>query len=277
MMTLQLGPLALPTAPLIAIASLWIGLVVARRLTRTSAPTVAASIERELWWALAVAALVARLGQIAIEPAYWRLDPLLWLNLADGGFLMPAGLVAGLLWMAWRLARPLPASRRALGLGLLVAGSVWSSLSLATGQFSRPPVPTLTFSTLDGRSVRLDQLAQGRPTVINLWASWCPPCRRELPAFADAQMQHPEIRFIFVDVGEDATTVKRFLNSQQLVLDHVLLDPQSRLSDVVGSTALPTTLFYDAKGVLVERRLGGLSEASLASRLKLLGEASPQR
>jgi thiol-disulfide isomerase/thioredoxin len=271
MMTLQLGPLALPTAPLIAIASLWIGLMVARRL----APTVAAAIERELWWALAVAALVARIGMIAIEPAYWRLDPLLWLNLADGGFLIPAGVAAGLLWMAWRLARPVPASRRALGIGLLVTGCVWSSLSLATGQFSRPPVPSLSFSTLEGRSVRLDQLAQGRPTVINLWASWCPPCRRELPAFADAQMQHPEIRFIFVDVGEDAATVRRFLSSQQLVLEHVLLDPQSRLSDVVGSTALPTTLFYDARGTLVERRLGGLSEASLASRLKLLDEARP--
>ena len=103
--------------------------------------------------------------------------------------------------------------------------------------------------------------------VVNLWASWCPPCRREMPVLAAAQQSDPEARFVFVNQGEDGTTAGNFLRSARLDLHYVLLDPSAGFGREVGSTALPTTLFYDASGRLVDTHLGELSVGALAKKL----------
>ncbi|HZW13154.1 MAG TPA: TlpA disulfide reductase family protein, partial [Noviherbaspirillum sp.] len=129
--------------------------------------------------------------------------------------------------------------------------------------------PDVTLTRLDGGSVRLASFA-GKLMVVNMWATWCPPCRREMPVLRDAQRRHPDIVFVFADQGESAETVRRYLESSQLKLDNVLLDPSRQLAFQTGSQGLPTTMFFDEKGKLVDRRVGGLSEASLAQRLESL-------
>ena len=135
-------------------------------------------------------------------------------------------------------------------------------------------MPTLALQGLQGETTELRQLVQGRPAVINLWAAWCAPCRAELPAFAAAQRDHPGLRFVFVNQGESAPTVQRFLGTLPFALDGVWLDPASRLGPAVASTGLPTTLFVDAQGRIVERHFGMLSAASLAGRARVL-QAAP--
>ena len=131
-------------------------------------------------------------------------------------------------------------------------------------------VPAMTLATPNGAKVEIPRDWAGKPTLVNLWASWCAPCRAELPAFAAAQQRSPELRFLFINQGEDAATVQRFVAAQPFALDGVWLDRGSRLGPAIGSTGLPTTLFVDASGRVVERHVGMLSAPSLAHRLRAL-------
>ncbi|MDX1553417.1 MAG: TlpA disulfide reductase family protein, partial [Marinobacter sp.] len=111
-------------------------------------------------------------------------------------------------------------------------------------------------------------LTQGQPTVVNLWATWCPPCIREMPVLEEAQDRYPGINFVFANQGEHPETINQFLSEQNLDLDHVLSDRQGGFGRAIGSQGLPTTLFYDAQGKLVDSHMGELSKASLARGLE---------
>ena len=122
---------------------------------------------------------------------------------------------------------------------------------------------------MQGNPVNLRDYA-GQPLVVNLWATWCPPCRREMPVLMQAQQREAAITILFVNQGESAALVGEFLAAQQLSLDNLLLDEQVQLGQLVGSRALPTTLFYDAEGRQVGSHLGELSHASLERALERL-------
>jgi len=107
----------------------------------------------------------------------------------------------------------------------------------------------------------------GRLTVVNLWATWCPPCRAEMPALAAAQRTDRDINFIFANEGESAATVSGYLHREGLTLEGVWLDPHSALGPAVGSRGLPTTLFYNAQGQQVGAHVGAISAAALQARL----------
>ena len=104
--------------------------------------------------------------------------------------------------------------------------------------------------------------------MINLWATWCPPCRREMPVLQNAQHQHQNVTFLFVNQGESMQSVSTFLETQGLNLSNVLFDSGGQLAQKVGSMALPTTLFYSADGRLLGSHLGELSKASLARAME---------
>ncbi|WP_206675655.1 TlpA family protein disulfide reductase [Marinobacter daqiaonensis] len=106
--------------------------------------------------------------------------------------------------------------------------------------------------------------------VVNLWATWCPPCRREMPVLAEAQAGQEGIDFVFVNVGEEPPTIRGFLDSQGLALDNILLDRNNRLGAVTGTHVLPTTLFYNADGLLVYSHTGELSRATLRQGVEKL-------
>ena len=113
-------------------------------------------------------------------------------------------------------------------------------------------------------------MAGGKPMVVNLWAPWGPPCRREMPVLAAAQQQETGITFVFANQGEYGPTVQRYLAASQLRVANVVLDTGAHLGREVGSMGLPTTLFYDANGRLIDTQVGGLSTASLPSKLERL-------
>ena len=182
--------------------------------------------------------------------------------------LVAAGLVA--LWKGWHR----PPLRKALLLGMVAGALGWVA---APGglRFGADPalsdLDAVTLITPQGKPANLAKLADGKPMVVNLWASWCPPCRREMPVLAAAQQQQiGGVSFVFANQGEDVFTIQHYLEEGQLVLGNVLLDPRKTLGQKYGSMALPTTLFYDAAGRLVVTHLGALSSASLASKLKQL-------
>jgi len=115
-----------------------------------------------------------------------------------------------------------------------------------------------------GDTVNLAQVEGGRPLVVNLWATWCPPCRRELPMLAAAARSNPGVGFYFVDQGETRETVRAYLDERpDLALDGVLLDGAGELSNRFGAVGLPVTLFFDAKGKHVLTHLGEVTEVEM--------------
>ena len=118
----------------------------------------------------------------------------------------------------------------------------------------------------EGAEVELPRFV-GQPMVVNLWATWCPPCVREMPVLQAAQQQHPDVHFVFINQGESADKVRAWLSVRGMTLLNVLLDRRGQSTAALDAAGLPTTLFYDAQGRLVARRIGELSPATLAEQL----------
>lgn len=118
------------------------------------------------------------------------------------------------------------------------AGVVALSGTLVMLRNSAPPLADIRLTTLDGTPTTL-QAHAGQPIVLNLWAIWCPPCRRAMPVLEDAQTRHPGAAIVLLNQGEDATTITQFLQRQQLDITHGLHDPRSRAMLDTHARAFP--------------------------------------
>lgn len=265
MLTVNLGPVPMPVTLLLLMVTLLVAAGVGRLVGRSQQR----GIGNILIDMLIAAVLAARITFVALWFDTYRSMPWSMLDIRDGGFTPWAGVAAALLvavWRGWRCA----ALRKPLALGLAAGALAWGVMFGAILMMNNTALPKVPLTTLAGEPADLATLAADKPMVVNLWASWCPPCRREMPVLAAAQQREAGISFVFVNQGEAAATAWRYLSAGQLDLANVLLDPGARLGREVGSGALPTTLFYDANGRLIDTHLGELSAASLASKLNLL-------
>lgn len=263
-------------------------------ITRLMAPAIgiASSVAVAVWFrrrrhvdilsklaTLTVAAFVAaRIAFILQHRDSYGASPALMLDITDGGFSAMAGLfiafVVGAELTKGTAGEP---ARRPLVIASLTGCAVWVAGTVATLDFApaRVAVPLVQLERLDGGTVQLRTFTD-KPMVINLWATWCPPCRREMPVLRDAQRRHPDITFVFVNQGESAPAIRRFLAAERLRIDNVFLDPVSAVSRNMNAFAYPTTLFFDNRGMLFMRQVGGVTAASLEERLAVI-ETSPAR
>jgi peroxiredoxin len=133
--------------------------------------------------------------------------------------------------------------------------------------------PDFTLTGLDGQSVRLNDL-RGRPLLLNFWASWCPPCRAELPALQAAYQRYGDrVAFLGVDVKESSATVAAFAPQFGLTFP-LLLDSDGAVSDRLYQVrGIPTSLFIAPEGVVSARHVGPLAEADIDRYLAPLLEA----
>jgi len=264
MLAVNTASLAVPVSMLL-IAALLVAAVLGHRSGRAR-KTGIGSVLLDM---LIAAVPVARIVHVVIWFDTYRNAPWSMFDIRDGGFTPWAGVVAALLvgiWQGWRHA----ALRKPLAFGLAVGAIAWGGMFGAILLMQNTALPTVSLTTLAGEPAGLAALAAGKPMVVNLWASWCPPCRREMPVLAAAQKQEADVRFVFVNQGEDGATAQRYLTAAGLDLANVLIDPGAGIGREVGSMALPTTLFYDANGRLTDTNLGELSADSLASKLNQL-------
>ena len=218
--------------------------------------------------------LVARAAFVLqYREAYLR-SPLSMLDVRDGGWNLLAGLAAAAVVGA-AVALRRPPLRQSLTAGIATGALAWTlgSLLLVATAPDRARLPDLALRSVEGTEVSLASF-QGKPTVVNLWATWCPPCVREMPVLQQAQAERTDVHFVLVNQGERATRVRDYLASRQLRLRNVLVDEGNALGAFTGHRALPTTLFYDAQGRLVDTRVGELSAASLAHRLSAISKTA---
>src|SRR3546814_3525461 len=89
-----------------------------------------------------------------------------------------------------------------------------------------------------------------------------------MPVLSKAQEERGDVTFVFVNQGESESEIRDYLRESHLQLSNVLLDPFSSVMQESGSRGLPTTLFFDADGRLVDTHMGELSNASLAVKLR---------
>lgn len=269
MLTVNLGPLTMAVDHLLLLGALTLATLVGWRVAKREGDNP----ESVLFGLFLLGLLGARLGFVLSYWPMYRDDLVQIVDLRDGGFLLWPGLLVlaiGAVWRGWRR----PALRRPLGWGLCSGLLFWLLGSLASHLYEQgTQLPEVNLYKANGQTVQLTDY-KGRPLVINLWATWCPPCRREMPVLQQAQHDHPDITFLFVNQGETPQTVSNFLATTGLNLSHVLFDGGGQLAQKVGSMALPTTLFYNADGRLVGSHLGELSRASLSHALESF-ERSP--
>ena len=271
MLSISLGPLALPVSPLILMLAVWLAASLARRLAPAD---LRQRGENTVWLASAVGLLSARVGYVLLHADAYFATPIDMLDLRDGGWLAVAGLLVGCLWLLWR-GWQRPTMRRALVWAALAGVALWLTgnwlVSMAGGGAARPSVPEVMLTDIRTGQVRsLAQVIAGRPAVVNLWASWCGPCRAEMPVLAAAQQREPKIQFVFVNQGESSQTVLAFLQRSTADLQNVWMDAGSALGPASGSKGLPTTLFFDAHGRRVDAHFGLINAAALQARLQPL-------
>ncbi len=139
----------------------------------------------------------------------------------------------------------------------LPAGEPRSALPTVTpGQ-----APTVALTTLEGAEVTLAQW-QGQGIVLNFWATWCYPCRTEMPALAAFHQEQSDIVVIGVNYQESAELAKPFVEELGLSFP-ILLDEQGLLSKALGVRGLPTTYFINASGEVVGSHTGPLTQQAL--------------
>lgn len=259
------GPFSIQAV--VAAGAVLLAWVVARNVARMLPDTPHKAAGGMLFDAVFWGFVAARLAYIGLWWRDYSAAPLSMIAISDGGFAWWAGIPVSVALVWWK-TRPAGVLRRPVLAGIIAGVAIWVAANgvLSLMLRSAEPLPDLQLSTLDDRATSLSTYA-GRPVVLNLWASWCPPCRREMPVFEQAQQELSGIAFVLVNQGESARQAQAFLDGAGLKLTDVLLDPSSTAMRAMRSRGLPTTLFFDAQGRLVDSHLGEITMASLKDKV----------
>jgi thiol-disulfide isomerase/thioredoxin len=165
-----------------------------------------------------------------------------------GGVAEPAGQQAG---------EPQAPGRQAPGQRAAASAPAQAPTTLPattlTGFDDSPPVETSDY--------------RGRPLVVNFWATWCGPCRQEMPAFQQVAEQTEQVAFLGVDVQDAPAKATDFVERLGIRYD-LATDRSGDFYNAVGAFGMPTTLFVDASGTIVARHTGALTAEALRDKLR---------
>lgn len=119
-------------------------------------------------------------------------------------------------------------------------------------------MPSVVVQTMDGKKVNTSTWTNGgKPIIVNFWATWCAPCRREMPSLERLQAAMPELAVVPVATGRNAVEgIRRFFEEAGVKALPILRDPQSKLAHAMGVMGLPVTVILNPEGQEVARLIG---------------------
>jgi cytochrome c biogenesis protein CcmG, thiol:disulfide interchange protein DsbE len=132
------------------------------------------------------------------------------------------------------------------------------------------PAPDFTLTNLDGTNIALIDL-KGQVLLINVWATWCPPCRVEMPTIQAAYEQYHDQGFtvLAVNLQEDPPAVAAFMRENQLTFP-ALLDRDGQVSRAYQAVGLPSSFFVDRRGVIRAVYRGPMPRSTIAGTVEQL-------
>ena len=135
---------------------------------------------------------------------------------------------------------------------------------MLVGNVQGVPAPDFTLPSLDGRKVKLSDF-RGKAVLLNFWATWCPPCKVEMPWFEDLQKQYAQDGLVVLGVAMDDTepaTIAKF--ASDLGVNYEVLLGTDKVSDDYGDVQyLPTTFYIGRDGTIVDKMTGLLDRKDI--------------
>lgn len=131
---------------------------------------------------------------------------------------------------------------------LALAGVLACAIPLAAAEAINVPAPDFTLESRSGENLRLED-HRGEVVMLNFWASWCGPCRQEMPLMDELYSQYKDLGFtiLAVNVDENRDEALRFLDKVPVNYP-ILYDPESSVSELYEVKAMPTTVMIDRNG-----------------------------
>jgi cytochrome c biogenesis protein CcmG, thiol:disulfide interchange protein DsbE len=270
---LTLGPLVMSLDRAYAGLGFAVLLLAAEWLARRGRPEVAAWA----WRTALVTFVAARLAFVVRHLDFYASDPLAIVAIWQGGFAPWWGVAAGAVWTIVEAARQprLRALAPQLAVAALAAWTLPAALLTPSAATAGVTLPELRLETLDGEVIDLG--ARGVPTLVNVWATWCPPCRRELPLLVAAAAASDDVRILLVNAGETPAAVGAYLERHGLDDHGIVLDRRNAVGEALRVAGLPTTLAFDGEGRLVAWHVGEVSAPTLRGLLERARAAPSNR
>ncbi len=144
---------------------------------------------------------------------------------------------------------------------------------IVRGSGNGQPAPDFRYRDDEGQVASLSDL-RGKPVVLNFWASWCPPCRAEMPlieaAYRDQSWKEKGVQFLTVNLDDDPSRSRQLMSDSGYSFPFVL-DATSSIGEAYNVYGIPSTFFIDSKGVIVLTKVGAFADgAELDKALKKL-------
>jgi len=148
-----------------------------------------------------------------------------------------------------RLLRSIALAATTAALAALLAGAAWSVAEKGK------PAPGFSLKTLDGKTIRLSDYKNKKVVVLSFWATWCPPCKMELPVLQTIWKQYEKKPVQILGINVDNRGDVRATVKEKGLTFPILIDTQ-RVSDDYGVQAIPTLVIIDKKGIVREIHVG---------------------
>ena len=132
--------------------------------------------------------------------------------------------------------------------------------------------PDFELTTLDGRKVKLSDY-RGKKVILNFWATWCPPCRAEIPDMEKFYSSYKDKDIVILGVNltkaeQDQTSVKSFIKEYRVTYP-ILLDKESLAAEMYQVSAIPTSYIIDPQGTIIQKIVGPMDFETMKSLLSI--------